>query len=202
MRPRHITTHVRSLGGPNYPTLRHCKPGSRALPWHEDPIPSRQHRTGQLQPSRHQRSAFHRRYQVAIPGNFKVNTSVHGKPRFQRTSTTSPYRTPTTTSQPANNKTSPTDYPPPRGVLWKRISAMVRSDTSCLVCHFNKPNEFLRLKFHQEFGCSALEKHGYIFQKYVTASATIFDKFNKKIPRMPDQPLQPGARKASEDTGL
>ena len=36
--------------------------------------------------------------------------------------------------------TSYTYYPPPRGVPWKCIAVMVRSDTSCPGYHFNKPD--------------------------------------------------------------
>ena len=53
--------------------------------------------------------------------------------------------TPTGRPQPCTSHppppTSYTDYPPPRGVPWKCIASMLRSDTSCTVCHFNKPND-------------------------------------------------------------
>ena len=42
-------------------------------------------------------------------------------------------------SQPTPSRSS-TEYPPPRGVPWKRIAAMVRSDMSCPGCNFNKPD--------------------------------------------------------------
>ena len=58
-----------------------------------------------------------------------------------------------------------------------------------------------RLKFHQEVGCPALEKHGHICRKDVTALATIVKKSNKKPPRTPYQPRQTEARRASEETG-
>ena len=78
-------------------------------------------------------------------------------------------------------------YPPPRGFPWKCIAAMMRKDKSCPGCHFNKPDTSPRLKFHQELGCLALAKHGYMCRKDVTASATIVDQFNTKFPRMIDQ---------------
>ena len=113
--------------------------------------------------------------------------------------------TPTGLTQPFHIQTLPTKsstyYPPPRGVPWNRITAMVRSDTSCPGCHFNKPDDPPRLKFHQEVGCPALEKHGHICRKDVTALATIVKKSNKKPPRTPYQPRQTEARRASEETG-
>ena len=96
---------------------------------------------------------------------------------------------------------SPPDYPPPRGVPWKHIAEMVRSNTSCLGCHFNKPDDFPRLKFHQDVRFPDLAKHVYICRKYVMASATIVKKLNNNLPRTPDQTRQPGARRASEETG-
>ena len=58
--------------------------------------------------------------------------------------------------------TSAVDYPPPRGVPWKCIAAMVCNDKSCPGCHFNKLDDYPILKFHQEVGCPALYMHGYI----------------------------------------
>ena len=79
---------------------------------------------------------------------------------------------------------------------------MIHDDNSCPGFHFNKPDDSLRLKFHQEVGCPALSKHGYICRKDVTASATIVDQFNKKPPRMTDKscPSKTGAKQASDDT--
>ena len=64
---------------------------------------------------------------------------------------------------------------------------MMREDKSYPGCHFNHPDNFPKLKFHQEVGCPALDKHGYIFRKDVTASDKIVDRFNTKFPRMTDQ---------------
>ena len=85
-----------------------------------------------------------------------------------------------TNSPPAGNPTlqppqpptqSPTVvYPPARGVPWKCIATMMREDKSCPGCHFNYPEDSQQLKFHQEVGCLAIVKHGYIFRKDVTAS--------------------------------
>ena len=77
---------------------------------------------------------------------------------------------------------------------------MVRSGTSCLGFHFNKPDDS-RLKFHQEAGCPALAKHGYILRKDVMALATIITKFNEKFLGTPYQPLptRPEARLSSEE---
>ena len=71
------------------------------------------------------------------------------------------------------------DYPPPRGVPWKCITAMMRDEKSCPGCHFNKMDDSPRLKFHQEVRWPSLAKHGYMLRKYVTASATVVDQFNK-----------------------
>ena len=64
---------------------------------------------------------------------------------------------------------------------------MMRKDKSCPGCHFNHPDDSPKLKFRQEVGCLALAKHSYIFQKVITASAKIVDKFNNKFPRNTDQ---------------
>ena len=63
---------------------------------------------------------------------------------------------------------------------------MMREDKSCPGFHFNHPNDSTKLKFHQEVGCPALAKHGYIFRKDVTDSAKVVDWFNTKLPRMTD----------------
>ena len=64
---------------------------------------------------------------------------------------------------------------------------MMREDKSCLGCHFNHPNDSPKLNFHQEVGCLAFAKHGYIFRKDVTALAKIVDRFNTKFPTVMDQ---------------
>ena len=53
-------------------------------------------------------------------------------------------------------------YPPTRGVPWKCIAAMMWEDKSYPGCHLNHPKDPPRLKFHQDVGCPALSKHGYI----------------------------------------
>ena len=63
--------------------------------------------------------------------------------------------------QPPTPK-SAVDYPPPRGLPWKCIAAMIGDHKYCMGCHFNKPDDTPRLKFHQDVGCPALAKHGYI----------------------------------------
>ena len=75
-------------------------------------------------------------------------------------------------------------YPPARGVPWKCIVTIMREDKSCPGCHLNYPDDFPRLKFHQDVGCPVLAKHGYIFRKDVTASAKVVDRFNNKFPKM------------------
>ena len=59
-----------------------------------------------------------------------------------------------------------------------------------------------RFKFHPEVGCLTLTRYGYIFWKDVTVSAIIFDKFNKKFPRVPNQPrlIRPDAIRDSEES--
>ena len=97
--------------------------------------------------------------------------------------------------------TSSVDYPPPRGVPWNCITAMMRDDKSCLVCHFNKLDYTPRLNFHQEMGFPALAKHDYICRKDVTVSETIVDQFNKKLLSITNQPRpnRTGSRRASEE---
>ena len=99
-------------------------------------------------------------------------------------------------------QTSAMDYPQPRGVPCKCIAAMMHKDKSCLGCHFNKPDDSPRLKFRQEAGCPVLAKHGYIFRKDVTASATIVYQFNTKFPRMTYQARakNPVAKRISYDS--
>ena len=46
---------------------------------------------------------------------------------------------------------------------------------------FRSPQRLPEVKSHQEVGCPALAKHGYIFRKDVTTSAKIMDKFNTKF---------------------
>ena len=60
-------------------------------------------------------------------------------------------------------------------------------DKSCPGCHFNHPEDPPRLKLHQDVGCPALAKHGYICGKDVTASSKVLDKFSKKYPKITDQ---------------
>ena len=81
---------------------------------------------------------------------------------------------------------------------------MVHPDMSCMGCHYNTPNGPPCPKFYQEVGYPTLEKHGYICQNDVTASAIIVTKFNEKSPRTPDQPrpTRPGARRASKEMGF
>ena len=59
-------------------------------------------------------------------------------------------------------KSSNVPYPPTRGAPWKCIAVMMREEKSCPGCHFNHPDDSPKLKFHQEVGCLALAKHGYI----------------------------------------
>ena len=79
---------------------------------------------------------------------------------------------------------------------------MIREDKSCLRCHFNHPEDYPKLKFHQEVGCPALAKHDYLCCKDVTASAKIVDKFYTKFPRNtdPDKFLKPAAKRVSDDS--
>ena len=93
-------------------------------------------------------------------------------------------------------------YPPARGVPWKFIVAMMQEDKSCLGCHFNHPDNSPRLKFHQDVGCPALAKHGYIYWKDVTASAKVVDRFNNKFSNMKDQSrkIKPVAKRVSDNS--
>ena len=43
-------------------------------------------------------------------------------------------------------------YPPPRGLPWNYIAAMMQEDKTCPGYHFNHPEDSPRLKFHQEVG--------------------------------------------------
>ena len=76
------------------------------------------------------------------------------------------------------------------------MASMIREDKSCPGCQFNHPEDSPKLKFHQEVGCPALAKHGYLCHKDVTASAKIANKFNTKFPRNTDQAkvLKPAAK--------
>ena len=87
----------------NNPTIRHINPGSRPLLRHEDPVPIRQPRTGQLQPSQPQQPNFQQRYQSSSPENSELITPGHSKPRVRCPSTASPDRTPATMSYPADD---------------------------------------------------------------------------------------------------
>ena len=83
---------------------------------------------------------------------------------------TIPTGRPTPRSTQPSTKTPAVDYPPPMGVPWKCIVAMMRDDKSCPGCNSNKLNDPPRLKFHQEVVFPALFNHGYIFRKDVMAS--------------------------------
>ena len=69
-------------------------------------------------------------------------------------------------------------------------------------CHFNHPEDSLKLKFHQEVGCPELAKHGYLCRKDVTASSKIVDKFNTKFPRNTDpaKVLKPNTKRVSDNS--
>ena len=79
---------------------------------------------------------------------------------------------------------------------------MMRKDKSCPGCHFNHPDDSPKIKFHQEVGCPALAKHGYIYRKDVTALAKIMDQFNTKITLMTDQARvnKPFAKRVLDDS--
>ena len=79
---------------------------------------------------------------------------------------------------------------------------MMREDRSFLGCQFNHPNDPPRLKFHQDVGCPALVRNGYIFRKDVTASSKLVDRFNTKFPNMTDQAKanKPVAKQISEES--
>ena len=79
------------------------------------------------------------------------------------------------------------NIPTRKGVTWKCIAAMIQEYKSCPGCHFNHPDDPPKLKFHPDVGCLALDKHGYIYRKDVTASAKVVDWFNTKFPKMTDQ---------------
>ena len=87
--------------------------------------------------------------------NTPSNPTQNGRPTPQ------PPQTPTQSSSVA--------YPPASGVPWNYIASMIQEEKSYLGCHFNHPNDSPRLKFHQDVGCPALAKHGYICRKDVTA---------------------------------
>ena len=93
-------------------------------------------------------------------------------------------------------------YPPSRGVNWKCILSMIREDKSCPGCNFNQPTDSPKIKFHQEVGCPALAKRGYLCHKDVTASSKIVDKFNTKFPRNTDpaKVLNIAAKRVSDDS--
>ena len=78
---------------------------------------------------------------------------------------------------------------------------MMRENKSCPGFHFNHPHDSPKLYFHQEVGCPALAKHGYIFRKDVTASSKIVDRLNTKFPRMTDQAQanKPVAKRISDN---
>ena len=104
--------------------------------------------------------------------NIPTNPPLDGRPAPQ------PPQPPTQSSAVA--------YPTARRVPWKCISSMIREDKSCPWCHFNPPEDSPQLKFHQEVGCPALVKYGYIYRNCVTESAKVVDKFNNKFPKMTD----------------
>ena len=91
--------------------------------------------------------------------------------------------------QPPQPPTQPSSvtHPPARGVPWKFIAVMMQEENSCPGCHFNHPDDSTRLRFHQNLGCPVFAKHGYIFQKDVTASAKLVGLFNTKLPKMTDK---------------
>ena len=79
---------------------------------------------------------------------------------------------------------------------------MICTDRSCPGCHFNKPNKSPRLKFHQEVGCPAITKHGYVCKKDVTEAAMIVERFNSHFPKpQPHGTRITGACRATEDAG-
>ena len=90
------------------------------------------------------------------------------------------------------------------GFLWEFIATMVRHYKFCPGCHFNKPYNSSRLKFHQEFECPALSKYGYVCKKDVTETDTILDEFNEKFSKAQDQPRTnqtTGERRTTEEVG-
>ena len=103
-------------------------------------------------------------------------------------------------SQP-KAKSSAVAYPPPRGLPWKCIAAIMQEDKSYPGCRYNHPEDSPQLKFHQEVGCPALAKHGYLFWKDVMASAKFVDQFNTKFPKIPNQyrTSKPVAKRVSDD---
>ena len=93
------------------------------------------------------------------------------------------------------------EYPPQREVLWKCITTMIWHAKSCPGYNFNKLDSPPQLKFHQGVGCTTLAKHGCVYKKDVTETATIVDTLNKKFPKEPTQPRLnqgTGARRATE----
>ena len=81
------------------------------------------------------------------------------------------------------------------------ITEMMWEDKYCPGCHYNHPKDFPRLKFHQELGCLELAKHGYLCWKDVTESSKVVDKFNTKLPKIPDQSRtsKPVAKRVSDN---
>ena len=67
---------------------------------------------------------------------------------------------------------------------------------------FQSPKDSPKLKLHQEVGCPALAKHGYLYHKDVTVSAKIMDKFNTKFTCNTDPAkfLKPAAKTISDDS--
>ena len=90
-------------------------------------------------------------------------------------------------------------YPLSRGVPWKCIASIIREDKSCPGCHFNHPEDSPKFKFHQEVGCPALAKHGYLRRKDVTTSSKIVDNINTKFPHNtdPDKFLKRASKRVS-----
>ena len=82
---------------------------------------------------------------------------------------------------------------------------MVRHDKSCPGCQFSNPYDSPSPKFHQEFGCPSLDKHGYAYKKDVTESASIMDKFNENFTKAPDQTIPnrgTGTIQSTEEVGI
>ena len=133
---------------------------------------------------------------TSAPPSTTVTNSVSNKP------TQSPLvgcPAPHPPQPPAQSST--VAYPPLGGVPWKCIDAMMQEDKSCPGCHYNHPEYTPQLKFHQEVVCPALSKHGYLFRKYVKASAKVVDNFNTKFPKITDKSRtsKPLAKRLSDD---
>ena len=108
---------------------------------------------------------------------------------------------PRPTSSPTPSTIILRGLPTTKGVPWKCIATMMQEDKSCPGCHYNHPEYTPQLKFHQEVVCPALSKHGYLFRKYVKASAKVVDNFNTKFPKITDKSRtsKPLAKRLSDD---